>query len=150
MRRTLTFAAALALGVAVWLATAAPADAATYGTWHPNTTWHPANTTYYHTRHMPGWDWWRTYPWSPYNYGRNPYNPIVVPYPYYVNPLPVYTPQPPAVITPPAELRLPTASGPLAYPPPGTALIRVGVPTTWAHVSFDGHDSPAYYWVRRP
>ena len=21
---------------------------------------------------MPGWDWWRTYPWSPYNYGRNP------------------------------------------------------------------------------
>jgi hypothetical protein len=32
--------------------------------------------------HMPGWDWWRIYPWSPYNYGRNPYNPIVYPYPY--------------------------------------------------------------------
>ena len=32
--------------------------------------------------HMPGWDWWRTYPWSPYNYGRNPYNPIIYPYPY--------------------------------------------------------------------
>jgi hypothetical protein len=31
---------------------------------------------------MPGWDWRRTYPWSPYNYGRNPYNPAVVPYPY--------------------------------------------------------------------
>jgi hypothetical protein len=31
---------------------------------------------------MPGWDWWRIYPWSPYNYGRNPYNPIIYPYPY--------------------------------------------------------------------
>jgi hypothetical protein len=31
---------------------------------------------------LPGWDWQRTYPWSPYNYGRNPYNPIILPYPY--------------------------------------------------------------------
>ena len=32
----------------------------------------------------PGWDWWRIYPWSPYNYGRNPYNPIwIYPYPSY-------------------------------------------------------------------
>ena len=30
-------------------------------------------------RIVPGSDWWRIYPWSPYNYGRNPYNPIVVP-----------------------------------------------------------------------
>jgi hypothetical protein len=22
---------------------------------------------------MPGWDWWRTYPWSPYNAWQNPY-----------------------------------------------------------------------------
>ena len=22
---------------------------------------------------MPGWDWWRTYPWSPYNAWKNPY-----------------------------------------------------------------------------
>src|SRR5262249_23532454 len=48
---------------------------------------------------MPGWDWWRTYPWSPYNYGRNPYNPIVVPYnPYYVYPYnPYVSPYPPYV-----------------------------------------------------
>lgn len=36
---------------------------------------------------MPGWDWWRTYPYSPYNAWRNPYwyypyTPYVVP-PYY-------------------------------------------------------------------
>ena len=50
---------------------------------------------------MFGWDWWRTYPWSPYNYGRNPYNPAVVPYPYVVpyrypvyNPYPTYRPYP--------------------------------------------------------
>ena len=36
----------------------------------------------YPPNRMPGWDWWRTYPWSPYNYGRNPYNPIILPYPY--------------------------------------------------------------------
>jgi hypothetical protein len=50
---------------------------------------------------MYGWDWWRTYPWSPYNYGRNPYNPAVLPYPYVVpnrypiyNPYPIYSPYP--------------------------------------------------------
>ena len=50
---------------------------------------------------MFGWDWWRTYPWSPYNYGRNPYNPAVVPYPYVVPyrypiyyPYPIYNPYP--------------------------------------------------------
>src|SRR5438093_452151 len=35
---------------------------------------------------VPGSDWWRIYPWSPYNYGRNPYNPAYYsPYtsPYY-------------------------------------------------------------------
>jgi hypothetical protein len=41
----------------------------------------------YPPNRMPGWDWWRTYPWSPYNYGRNPYYPARNPYypyrPYY-------------------------------------------------------------------
>src|ERR1041384_6167673 len=53
---------------------------------------HPAGTpqrSAFPPNRMPGWDWWRTYPWSPYNYGRNPYNPIVYPY---VQPYPVYTP----------------------------------------------------------
>src|SRR5262249_16821641 len=34
----------------------------------------------YPPNRMPGWDWWRIYPWSPYNYGRNPYNPAWFPY----------------------------------------------------------------------
>lgn len=141
MRKTLIFAAALSLAVAAWLATAAPADAATYRTWHP------AAPVVGPTRHMPGWDWWRTYPWSPYNYGRNPYNPIVVPYPYYAYPYttylpyPSYTPTPAPALTVPAELSLPSVTGPLASPPPGTALIRVQVPDAWAKVTFDGHDS---------
>ena len=49
-------------------------------------------------RILPGSDWWRIYPWSRYNYGRNPYNPIILPYPYptpypapYPYPNPVYT-----------------------------------------------------------
>ncbi len=34
----------------------------------------------YNRQHMPGWDWWRTYPWSPYNI-YNPYNPYSPYYP---------------------------------------------------------------------
>jgi len=96
--------------------------------------------------HMPGWDWWRTYPWSPYNYGRNPYNPIILPYPGYVYP---YSPLPadPSASAPdtrsaaPAQPDLPTVSGPLTSPPPGTAILRVRVPDTWGEVAFNGHDS---------
>jgi hypothetical protein len=138
MRRTPIFAVALSLGVTTWLVSAPPADAATYRPWHP------ATPVVGQTRHMPGWDWWRIYPWSPYNYGRNPYNPIVVPYPYYVDPYPAYTPLPPATVTVPAELRLPSVTGPLASPPPGTALLRVQVPDSWARVSFDGHEPRPY------
>jgi uncharacterized protein (TIGR03000 family) len=94
--------------------------------------------------HPPGWDWWRTYPWSPYNYGRNPYNPIIMPYVYpYPDPYPVYVTPPaaPAVMTQPAGPALPTVTGPLASPAPGTAIIRVKVPTVWAKVLFNGTDS---------
>lgn len=97
--------------------------------------------------HMPGWDWWRTYPWSPYNYGRNPYNPIIIPYPIYgpsYYPFLPYVPPPasPSVPPePPPELTLPSVSGPLAVPPPGTALIRVQIPDPWAAVYFNGQDS---------
>lgn len=51
-------------------------------------------------RGMPGSDWWRTYPWSPYNYfnPNNPYSPYYNrypnPYPYYpynVYPVTVYS-----------------------------------------------------------
>jgi uncharacterized protein (TIGR03000 family) len=94
--------------------------------------------------HMPGWDWWRTYPWSPYNYGRNPYNPIITPYVYpYPAPYPVYVTPPaaqPAAPLPAAQA-LPTVTGPLASPAPGTAIIRVKVPTVWAKVQFNGTDT---------
>jgi uncharacterized protein (TIGR03000 family) len=95
-------------------------------------------------RHMPGWDWWRTYPWSPYNYGRNPYNPIIMPYVYpYPAPYPEYVPPPvaPAATPLPAAPALPTVTGPLASPAPGTAIIRVKVPTVWAKVQFNGTDT---------
>src|ERR1700733_1980246 len=93
---------------------------------------------------MPGWDWQRTYPWSPYNYGRNPYNPVVVTYPYgvaypypvYYPPAPIYGPAQPTVVYRAAQE--PSVSGPLPSPPPGTALIRVHAPDEWAKIQFDG------------
>ena len=106
--------------------------------------------------HMPGWDWQRTYPWSPYNYGRNPYNPILVPYPTpYYAPLyygPAYVPSPyvygPGNAAAPDGARFLTAqgqpvlmphpSGELRVPPPGAAIVQVRVPDASAHVLFDG------------
>ena len=139
MTRAATLLPALALAGLVWLTAAGTADAY-------------APRPHFTPRHMPGWDWWRTYPWSPYNYGRNPYNPIIVPGPYYYGypypyEYPMMTgPAAPAPATPPAAVTdpsagLPTASGPLPSPPPGTAIIRVKVPDTWAQVSFNGVDS---------
>lgn len=96
--------------------------------------------------HMPGWDWRRIYPWSPYNYGRNPYNPAILPYPGYVYPiypLPVPPAAPVQDTTPAvaAQPGLPTVSGPLTSPPPGTAILQIQVPDTWSKVAFDGHDT---------
>jgi hypothetical protein len=96
--------------------------------------------------HLPGWDWWRTYPWSPYNYGRNPYNPAWVPYPvYYTQPYPVYVPSGPTMYAGPSypsnqgdgamfpssqgePVVLPHPSGVVRVPPPDAAVIRVRVP----------------------
>lgn len=130
MRRASLIAGTLTLAVALCLTAPIYASAATYYH-HPDV----------HHGVRPGSDWWRIYPWSPYNYGRNPYNPVVVPYPYYVPTYPNYVPQPPATPTVPASLSLPTATSSQGVPYPGTALINVTVPTTWARVSFDGHDS---------
>jgi uncharacterized protein (TIGR03000 family) len=101
---------------------------------------------------MPGWDWWRTYPWSPYNYGRNPYNPAVVPYPYpYVYPSYYYAPYPPYPVGPSALADgaiVPTASAPQVVvphpvsgytePPADAAVLELRVPDTFAAVTFDG------------
>src|SRR5437868_743524 len=115
---------------------------------------------------VPGSDWWRIYPWSPYNYGRNPYNPIVYPY---VQPYPVYTP----VYTPynapsdpavsytvtgptgapvsslydapvyghadsPRQVLVPHPAGGVTVPPPDAAVIRLYIPDRFGEVSFDG------------
>jgi uncharacterized protein (TIGR03000 family) len=100
---------------------------------------------------MPGWDWWRIYPWSPYNYGRNPYNPIVYPY---VQPYPVYQPyydygggppQPSYYDAPAAgaadsaqQVLVPHPSGGVATPPADAAVIRLYIPDQFGTVAFDG------------
>ncbi len=107
----------------------------------------------YAPNRMPGWDWWRTYPWSPYNYGRNPYNPIRVPY---VAPYPVYAPYvvPYAVPSTPVPQGMasgnvsaypgdliPAPTGPLKALPPGAAEIELLVPDRNAQVWFDGENT---------
>ena len=106
-------------------------------------------------QHMPGWDWERTYPWSPYNYGRNPYNPIITPYPYPYYPSPYYGPAygpqyayGPGNVSAPDGATFPTQqgqpvlmphpTGELRVPPPGAAIVQVRVPDVNAHVLFDG------------
>ena len=100
---------------------------------------------------MPGWDWWRTYPWSPYNYGRNPYNPNIYPY---VQPYPVYTPAytpvPGAPVSSiydapvhghadsPPQVLLPHPAGVVTVPPADAAVIRLYIPDRFGDVSFDG------------
>jgi hypothetical protein len=63
------------------------------------------NVDRHHHRPRPiGWDWWRTYPWSPYNAWQNPYwyppynpyypYPPIEAYPYYPYPGPMPYPMP--------------------------------------------------------
>jgi len=61
---------------------------ANYGYYHP--------PTYYGWNHAPGWDWYRTYPYSAYNAYRNPY--WYATYPAYT--YPVYTPTASAYLPP--------------------------------------------------
>jgi uncharacterized protein (TIGR03000 family) len=119
--------------------------------------------------HMPGWDANRTYPWSPYNYGRNPYNPVTMPspYPYYpaygqpedYGSQPSYEPEdsslhtmygphnaaaPDGAMFPSSKgqrVGLPQPSGPLKLAPPRAAIVQVRVPTRFAHVLFDGEQT---------
>ncbi len=114
------------------------------------------------TQHMPGWDWWRIYPWSPYNYGRNPYNPIIYPY---VQPYPVYTPysapysygvpNAPAYDEPvwghadaQKQVLVPHPSGDVTTPPPDAAIIRLYIPDQFGQVSFDGVRTSSYGTTR--
>jgi hypothetical protein len=70
----------LAFTCALVLALPDPATARPY---RPTVRWRPVRPVRpVVPGRMPGWDWRRIYPWSPYNYGRNSYNPIILPYPY--------------------------------------------------------------------
>jgi uncharacterized protein (TIGR03000 family) len=115
--------------------------------------------THFRPNHMPGWDWWRYYPYVnnryPY-YPPYPY-PYPSPYPYPAPyPYPVYTPGT-AVSTPAvpavsdlsgAAREVPSVSGPLAVPPPRTAILRVRVPDPSAQVAFDGQNTATTGTVR--
>lgn len=74
------------------------------------------------------WYYPRVYPYYP----AYPYYPVLIG--------PQYLQRPTPTATDPAA-GLPSVSGPLSSPPPGTALIEVRVPQTWAAVSFNGNDS---------
>ena len=111
-------------------------------------------------RILPGSDWWRIYPWSRYNYGRNPYNPIILPYPYptpypapYPYPNPVYTQSnytpyesgqldgPDGGLVPRAQatqVAIPHPTGEIRTPPPDAGVIQVRVPDQFATILFDG------------
>jgi len=115
----------------------------------------------YTPNRMPGWDWWRTYPWSPYNAWRNPYwyPPYNNNYPYapyeaysssYVSPYyPAATtydsgygdatlPEDGMPSAPQQQVEIPHPTGALRAPPPNAAVIRVYVPNEFATVLFDG------------
>ena len=151
MRPTHLFLASAAVLGAAFL-TAGPAGAEEYGA-RLMPSYRPDNN------HMPGWDWWRIYPYSPYNYGRNPYNPIITPYPNPYYPPPYYGPyyNPPYVSpyvygpgnvgaqdgarfpTPQGQpVLMPHPSGQLRVPPAGAAIVQVRVPDAGAQVEFDG------------
>jgi uncharacterized protein (TIGR03000 family) len=131
----------------------------------------PVRTPYYPPNRMPGWDWWRTYPWSPYNYGRNPYNPIRVPYyvPYYVPyaypypaPYPADTPSTPpgyapdalgtgsgaAPTSPESEALIPHPVPRGVTPPADVGALRVRLPDAFADVRFDGQLASSMGYVR--
>src|SRR6516164_3893365 len=113
MTRPRTFLLALVLGFVLTLGLADSANARpflyrSYGGY----------SGFYNRNRMPGWDWWRIYPWSPYNAWRNPYwyppynrdypYPPDAAYPVYPYPVP-----PPAPLLPdrPALPDLPIGAG---------------------------------------
>jgi len=138
MKHTTLILSALLLGGAL-LVVVRPADAAPIGRVLPS---YPAGGYHPPVTRPIGWDWWRTYPYSDYNYGRNPYNPIIYPYPgaYYppvmipdqrpeADPMPVVIPQQPLTPHPTGEIRvLPANAG----------GIQVRLPVEFGQVEFDG------------
>jgi uncharacterized protein (TIGR03000 family) len=111
---------------------------------------------------MPGWDWWRTYPWSPYNIynPNNPYSPYYhwnypqpypypYPYPYpvpyvnpYLNPANYPTPTTVPTATLPTPIAAPIQTGQLSLAPLSAAGIKLRLPDPNAVVAFNGQVVP--------
>lgn len=166
MTRARGFVLATVLACVLVVGFAAPASARPfYGRPMVGGFYRPAyNYGYrYNNNHMPGWDWWRTYPWSPYNAWRNPYwyPPYNYNYPYppyesysnsYVYPYPAgatyssgYSGLPPhedgMPSAPQQRVVIPHPTGALRAPPANAAVIRIYVPNEFATVLFDGTKS---------
>jgi uncharacterized protein (TIGR03000 family) len=151
-----SFLLATVLVGTLWLGLACPASARPYWgrPYVGRTYYRPAYN--YGYNHMPGWDWWRIYPWSPYNAYRNPYwyPPYNTNYPYPPYQAGGYYPYPVTYssgytgMVPPEQDGVPSApqqqvvvphpTGALRAPPPNAAVIRIHVPNEFATVLFDG------------
>lgn len=103
---------------------------------------------------MPGWDWWRTYPWSPYNYynPNNPYSPYYNRYPYYQ--MPVYAPASGTTASRPAAPvitqapAMPHPTGGQTVAPPDAGLIKVVLPDQFGTIRFDGKTASSMGYER--
>jgi uncharacterized protein (TIGR03000 family) len=138
MQKTLNFFTLALLSGGAFLCT--DVAQAQYGRFRPP----PIRPPIDRPNHMPGWDWWRIYPWSPYNYGRNPYNPIRPPY--YPYP-PIYAPTVATTYVGPnyygasaagTQEPIPHPSGGKPVPPPDAAGIQLLLPERFADVWFNG------------
>ena len=154
MSRTPFFLTAFLLSCAALLSLTGPASAQVYrGGSYRGPIYRPWASVV-PPNHMPGWDWWRIYPWSPYNYGRNPYNPAWIPVPYYAGYYPYYVPYGSYVpgtgtdVTSQGnmfpsylgqQVLMPQPTGGYTVPPADAAQIIVRVPDASAQVFFDDH-----------
>jgi uncharacterized protein (TIGR03000 family) len=108
--------------------------------------------------HPPGWDWWRTYPWSRYNAWRNPYwyppynwrypypYPVIVPFSYDsgIAPVSYYDAAPASPVAAPTAAQdttpVPQATGELQVPPANGAIIQLRGLEPFAPVLFNGQE----------
>jgi uncharacterized protein (TIGR03000 family) len=163
MTRARLFVLASVLTCALFIGLAGPAAARPFwGRASVGRTYYRPAYNYVNSGHMPGWDWWRTYPWSSYNAWRNPYwyPPYNYSYPYapyeaypssYVYPAGDTTyssgysgltpPEDGMPSAPQQRVLVPHPTGALRSPPPNAGVIRVYVPSEFATVRFDGAQS---------
>jgi len=137
MKRALFFLSAASVACAILVTVPAPGEATIF---RRRIAYGPAR--YRPSARLPGWDWRRTYPWSPYNIGRNPYNPLYVS-PVYPPPIYGYPGYPGyAYASPPTvsggNLSTVPSSADLNYTPADAAMLRIRVPAVRARVTVNG------------